>query len=122
MVNKNELVELLQKYGFTEEQINRIVKSKTLIKIGIIDKIEQNLEVLVNNNIHLENISRCLTVLFKNDCLEIKEIFKVLDAHNISKETIENCLYVLARGKAKEIEEIFKVLDAHNISKETIEN
>ena len=35
MVNKNELVGLLQKYGFTEEQINRIVKSKTLIKIGL---------------------------------------------------------------------------------------
>ena len=121
MVNKNELVGLLQKYGFTEEQINRIVKSKTLIKKGIIEKIEQNLEVLVNNNIHLDNISRCLTVLFKNDCLEIKEIFKVLNAHNISKETIENCLSVLALGKAKEIEEIFEVLNAHNISKETIE-
>ena len=121
MVNKNELVGLLQKYGFTEEQINRIVKSKTLIKEGIIEKIEQNLEVLVNNNIHLDNISRCLTVLFKNDCLEIKEIFKVLNAHNISKETIENCLSVLAVGKAKEIEEIFEVLNAHNISKETIE-
>ena len=125
MVNKNELVELLQKYGFTEEQINRIVKSKTLIKIGIIDKIEQNLEVLVNNNIHLENISRCLTVLFKNDCLEIKEIFKVLDAHNISKETIENCLSVLAQGKiqgkAKEIEEKFKILDEYEIPKHNIE-
>ena len=121
MVNKNELVGLLQKYGFTEEQINRIVKSKTLIKKGIIEKIEQNLEVLVNNNIHLDNISRCLTVLFKNDCLEIKEIFKVLNAHNISKETIENCLSVLRQGKAKEIEEIFEVLNAHNISKETIE-
>ena len=122
MVNKNELVGLLQKYGFTEEQINRIVKSKTLIKIGIIDKIEQNLEVLVNNNIPLENISRCVSVLLKKNYLEIKEIFKVLDTHNISKETIENCLSVLALGKAKEIEEIFKVLDAHNISKETIEN
>ena len=125
MVNKNELVELLQKYGFTEEQINRIVKSKTLIKIGIIDKIEQNLEVLVNNNIHLENISRCLTVLFKNDCLEIKEIFQVLDAHNISKETIENCLSVLAQGKiqgkAKEIEEKFKILDEYEIPKHNIE-
>ena len=122
MINKNELVQLLQKYGFTEEQINRIVKSKTLIKKGIIDKIEQNLEVLINNNIPLENISKCSIVLYLNNYLEIKEVFKVLDKHEISKEKIENCLYVLAQGKAQEIEEIFNVLEAHNISKGTIEN
>ena len=73
MINKNELVQLLQKYGFTEEQINRIVKSKTLIKKGIIDKIEQNLEVLINNNIPLENISKCSIVLSLNNYLEIKQ-------------------------------------------------
>ena len=122
MINKNELVQLLQKYGFTEEQINRIVKSKTLIKKGIIDKIEQNLEVLINNNIPLENISKCSIVLYLNNYLEIKEVFKVLDKHEISKEKIENCLYVLAQGKAQEIEEIFNVLEEHNISKGTIEN
>ena len=78
MISREELIEVLNEYDFTEEQISRIVKSKTLIKIGIIDKIEQNLEVLVNNNIPLENISRCLSVLFKNNYLEIKEILKVL--------------------------------------------
>ena len=81
MINKNELVQLLQEYGCTEEQINRIVKSKTLIKKGIIDKIEQNLEVLINNNIPLENISKCSIVLSLNNYLEIKEVFKVLDKH-----------------------------------------
>ena len=78
MISREELIEVLNEYDFTEEQISRIDKSKTLIKIGIIDKIEQNLEVLVNNNIPLENISRCLSVLFKNNYLEIKEILKVL--------------------------------------------
>ena len=122
MVNKNDLIELLKKYDFTEEQINRITESKTLLKLGKEEKLEKNLEVLVYNHISLEKISRCTAVFLKNDYLEIEKIFKVLENHNISKETIENCLSVLARGKAKEIEEIFKALDEHNISKETIEN
>ena len=122
MIDKNDLMEILKKYEFTEEQINRITKSKTLLKRGNEEKIEKNLEVLVYNHIPLEKISRSTAVFFKNDYLEIEKIFKVLDKHKISKETIENCLSVLAMGKAKEIEEIFEVLYNHNISKETIEN
>ena len=122
MVNKNELVELLEEYDFTEEQINRLSKNKTLLAKGNIDKIENNLKILININISLDRISKCSIVLYKNDFWEIKEILKVLEEYEISKETIENCLYVLARGKAQEIEKILKVLDIHQISKETIEN
>ena len=124
MIDKNDLMEILKKYEFTEEQINRTTKSKTLLKRGNEEKIEKNLEVLVYNHIPLEKISRSTAVFFKNDYLEIEKIFKVLDKHKISKETIENCLYVFVsvKGKAKEIEKIFEILYEHNISKETIEN
>ena len=121
MIDKNDLIEILKKYEFTEEQINRITKSKTLLKQGNEEKIEKNLEVLVYNHIPLEKISRSSMVLLKKDYLEIEKIFKVLDKYNISKETIENCLSVLANRKAKEIEEMFKVLDEHNVLKENIE-
>ena len=122
MVNKEELIEILKKYGFTQEQISKLTKNKTLLKKGIIDKIDKNLQVLTTNNISLEKIARGSITLFVNNYLEIEKIFEVLEKHNITKETIENGLSVLAFGKAKEIEEIFKILDAHNISKETIEN
>ena len=121
MVNKEELIEILKKYGFTQEQISKLTKNKTLLKQGIIDKIDKNLQVLTTNNISLEKIAKCSIILFKNNYLEIKKIFEVLETHQISKETIENCLTVLARGKANEIEKILNVLEDHQISKETIE-
>ena len=121
MVNKEELIEILKKYGFTQEQISKLTKNKTLLKQGIIDKIDKNLQVLTTNNISLEKIAKCSIILFKNNYLEIKKIFEVLEKHQISKETIENCLSVLASGKANEIEKIFEVLETHQISKETIE-
>ena len=122
MVNKEELIEILKKYGFTQEQISKLTKNKTLLKRGIIDKIDKNLQVLTTNNISLEKIAKCSIILFKNNYLEIEKILKVLEAHQISKETVKNCLSVLAQGKANEIEKIFEVLETHQISKETIEN
>ena len=85
MISREELIEALNEYDFTEEQISRIVKSKTVLKVGQIDKIRGNLNVLINNNIALEKISKCRSILLKSDTFEIEKIFKVLDAHNISK-------------------------------------
>ena len=78
MVNKEELIEILKKYGFTQEQISKLTKNKTLLKRGIIDKIDKNLQVLNTNNISLEKIARGSITLYVNNYLEIEKIFEVL--------------------------------------------
>ena len=93
MITQQQLIKLLTKYNFTENQINIILnkKIKTLLERGRYINIDNIFEILVIKN-------------------------------EISKKTIENCLYVLARGKAGKIEKIFKVLNENGISIENIKN
>ena len=124
MITQQQLIKLLTKYNFTENEKNEILnkKIKTLLKIGIYENIDSILEILINNGISKKTIKNCLSVLARGKVGEIEKTFKVLNEYNISKKTIENCLYVLAVGKAEEIEKIFKVLNENEISIENIKN
>ena len=70
MINKEELKEELKKYGFTEEQIKGITSNISVVKIGNLEKICKNLNVLIENNISLDKISKCKMVLIKTHLLK----------------------------------------------------
>ena len=121
MITQLELKNILNKYGFTETQINILINNKTILAKGKLQNIDDILKLLLDYGISKEKIVKCKTVLALGKAKEIEKIFEILEKNKISKETIENCLSVLALGKAEEIEKIFKVLEKNKISKETIE-
>ena len=53
MITQQQLIKLLTKYNFTENEKNEILnkKIKTLLKIGIYENIDSILEILINNGI-----------------------------------------------------------------------